>query len=95
VGKEVVLGIRPEDFHEEPVFMEASPNTVVNAHIEVSENLGHEMFLYLNGIGKNSMVARVDGRAGFKEGTNVKLALDMNKAHFFDQQTTLSILASN
>ncbi|MFE5322879.1 ABC transporter ATP-binding protein [Paenibacillus sp. NPDC056579] len=94
VGKEVIMGVRPEDFHEEPVFLEASPNTIVNAHIEVSENLGHEMFLYLNGIGKNSVVARVDGRAGFKEGTNVKLAIDMNKVHFFDQQTTLSILAN-
>ena len=40
IGKEVILGIRPEDIHEEPVFLEASPNTIVNAHIEVSENLG-------------------------------------------------------
>ncbi|TDF97010.1 ABC transporter ATP-binding protein [Paenibacillus piri] len=94
VGKEVILGIRPEDFHEEPVFLEASPNTVVNAHIEVAENLGHEMFLYLTGIGKNSVVARVDGRSGFKESMNVKLAIDMNKVHFFDQETTLSIFNS-
>jgi multiple sugar transport system ATP-binding protein len=92
VGKEVIMGVRPEDLHEEPVFLEASPNTVVNAHIEVAENLGHEMFLYLTGIGKNSIVARVDGRSGFKESMNVKLAIDMNKVHFFDQDTTLSIL---
>ena len=31
IGKEVILGIRPEDIHEEPVFLEASPNTIVNA----------------------------------------------------------------
>jgi multiple sugar transport system ATP-binding protein len=92
IGKEVIMGVRPEDFHEEPVFLEASPNTIVNAHIEVAENLGHEMFLYLTGIGKNSVVARVDGRAGFKESMNVKLAVDMNKVHFFDQESTLSIL---
>lgn len=94
LGKEVVMGIRPEDLHEEPVFLEASPNSVVNAHIEVAENLGHEMFLYLTGIGKNSVVARVDGRAGFKENTNVKLAVDMNKVHFFDKESTLSIFTS-
>jgi len=91
-GKEVVLGIRPEDIHDEPLFLEGSPNSVVNAHIEVSENLGHEMYLYINGVGPNTVTARVDGRAGFKEGTNVKLALDMNKAHFFDKETTVSIL---
>ncbi|UUZ82727.1 sn-glycerol-3-phosphate ABC transporter ATP-binding protein UgpC [Paenibacillus sp. P26] len=93
-GKEVVIGVRPEDFHEEAIFLEASPNTVVNAHIEVSENLGHEMFLYLNGLGTQSVVARVDGRAGMKEGTNVKLAIDMNKVHFFDKDTTASILVN-
>ena len=32
VGKEVILGVRPEDIHEEPVFMEASPNTVFNVN---------------------------------------------------------------
>ncbi|WP_019537098.1 ABC transporter ATP-binding protein [Paenibacillus ginsengihumi] len=93
-NKEVVLGVRPEDFHEEAIFLEASPNTIVNAHIEVAENLGHEMFLYLNGIGNQSVVARVDGRAGMKEGTNVKLAVDMNKVHFFDKETTESILVN-
>ncbi|TVY10321.1 ABC transporter ATP-binding protein [Paenibacillus cremeus] len=94
VGKEVVIGIRPEDFHEEAIFMEASPNTIVNAHIEVAENLGHEMFLYLTGLGNQSVVARVDGRSGMKEGTNVKLAVDMNKVHFFDKETTNSILVN-
>lgn len=91
-GKELVIGIRPEDLHETEAFIEKSPNSVVNAHIEVAENLGHEMYLYINGIGPNSIVARVDGRAGFKEGTTVKLALDMDKVHFFDKETTLSIL---
>ena len=62
--------------------------------LKLSENLGHEMYLYLNGIGVNTVIARVDGRAGVKEGTNVKLALDMNKIHFFDKETTLSILAN-
>lgn len=90
-GKEVVLGIRPEDIHEEPIFLEASPNSIVNAHIDVAENLGHEMYLYLNGLGSGSTIARVDGRATLKEGTNVKLAIDMNKIHLFDKETELSV----
>jgi multiple sugar transport system ATP-binding protein len=91
-GKDVIMGIRPEDFHEEPVFLEASPNSIVNASIEVSENLGHEMYLYLNGIGAGTVIARVDGRSTLKEGTTAKLAIDMNKVHFFDKESTASIL---
>jgi multiple sugar transport system ATP-binding protein len=93
LGKEVILGIRPEDIHDEPVFLEASPNTQVNANIEITENLGHEMYLYINGVGPSTIMARVDARSGFKEGTNVKLAFDMNKVHFFDKETSLSIFA--
>lgn len=91
IGKEVILGVRPEDIHEEPVFLEASPNSIINASIEVSENLGHEMYLYLNGLGKDNVIARVDGRSGLQEGQNVKLALDMNKVHVFDPETELNI----
>jgi multiple sugar transport system ATP-binding protein len=91
IGKEVILGIRPEDLHEEPVFLEASPNTIVNANIEVAENLGHEMYLYLNGIGTDTVIARVDGRSGLRDGASVKLALDMNKVHLFDKESELNI----
>jgi multiple sugar transport system ATP-binding protein len=94
IGREVIMGVRPEDFHEEPVFIEASPNSVVNATIEVSENLGHEMFLYLNGLGKENVIARVDGRSGLRENQNIKLAIDMNKIHVFDLETEENIFES-
>ncbi|RXZ78737.1 sn-glycerol-3-phosphate ABC transporter ATP-binding protein UgpC [Paenibacillaceae bacterium] len=91
VGKEVIVGVRPEDFHDEPVFLEASPNSVVTAHVEVAENLGHEKYLYLNGIGSDTVIARVDGRSSVKESQTVKLAIDMNKIHMFDVATELSV----
>ncbi|MFD2614032.1 ABC transporter ATP-binding protein [Paenibacillus gansuensis] len=91
IGKEVILGIRPEDLHEEAIFLEASPNSIVNAHIEVAENLGHEMLLSLVGLGSGTVTARVDGRSGLKEGNNVKLAIDMNKIHIFDKETELAL----
>ncbi|WP_127533464.1 ABC transporter ATP-binding protein [Paenibacillus kobensis] len=90
-NKEVILGVRPEDLHEEPVFLEASPDTIVTAHVDVAENLGHEMYLHLNGIGTQTVIARIDGRAGVMNGTNVKLALDMNKVHLFDKESELNI----
>ncbi|KJB84694.1 glycerol-3-phosphate ABC transporter ATP-binding protein [Paenibacillus sp. E194] len=91
VGKEVILGVRSEDIHEEPVFLEASPDSIFSAAIEVTENMGHEMFLYLTGVGKETVIARVDGRSNAKEGQNVKLAIDMNKIHIFDKDTELNL----
>ncbi|GAB2691238.1 ABC transporter ATP-binding protein [Paenibacillus thermoaerophilus] len=92
IGKEVVFGIRPEDIHDEPLFLEGSPDSIVNAHVELSENLGHEMYLYINGLGNQTVIARVDGRSGFKDGVNVKLAFDMNKIHIFDKETEKNVL---
>jgi multiple sugar transport system ATP-binding protein len=94
VGKELILGIRPDDLHDEPIFLESSPNSIITAHVEVIENLGHEMNLFLNGVGNDTVIARIDPRGGVKEGTNVRLAFDMNKVHFFDKTSTESILLS-
>jgi len=91
IGKEVIIGIRPEDLHDEPVFLEASPNSIVSAQAEVVENLGHEKNIYLAGLGTDTVIARVDGRSAIKEGVNVKLAIDMNKIHMFDTASELSI----
>lgn len=91
VGKEVIMGIRPEDIHEEPVFLEASPQTAFTANVYLTENLGHEMQLYLNGAGTDGLIARVDGRSNTREGDNVKLAIDMNKIHIFDKESELNV----
>ncbi|MGE8079627.1 ABC transporter ATP-binding protein [Peribacillus loiseleuriae] len=86
VGKEIILGIRPEDFHDEPLFIESSPETRINAHIEVAELMGAEFMLY-SSLGGQDFVARVDARTIVQAGDNLEMALDMNKAHFFDVET--------
>lgn len=89
-GKEVILGIRPEDIHDEPVFIESAPGDVINANIEVSELTGAELMLYSTLAGQD-FVARIDARNHIKAGEQVQLGLDMNKAHFFDIETELRI----
>ncbi|MHA0858358.1 ABC transporter ATP-binding protein [Paenibacillus sp. CMAA1364] len=93
IGKEVIMGVRPEDIHEEPVFLEASPNTIFTSNVDVTENLGHEMLLYLSGLGNDTVIARVDGRSTTRDGNTVRLAVDMNKVHIFDKETELNVLA--
>ncbi|MFB5269670.1 ABC transporter ATP-binding protein [Paenibacillus enshidis] len=94
-GKEVILGIRPEDIHEEPVFLEASPRTVFTSNVDVTENLGHEMLLYLSGAGSDTIIARVDGRSNTREGAPTKMAVDMNKVHIFDKESELNVLIAD
>ncbi len=86
VNKEIVLGIRPEDIHDELLFLEASQSTAFTTKIEVAELLGAESILYMK-LGDQDFAARVDARHTFSPGDEIKLALDMNKAHFFDSQT--------
>ncbi|MBD1383639.1 TOBE domain-containing protein, partial [Metabacillus arenae] len=86
VNKELILGIRPEDFHDEPVFIDSSRGTKVDATIEVAELMGAETMLYSQVAGQE-FVARVDSRTDIQPGQKLELALDMNKAHFFDQET--------
>jgi multiple sugar transport system ATP-binding protein len=90
VNKEVVLGIRPEDIHDEPVFIQSSQDTTVKATIEVSELMGAETMLYSNIAGIN-FVARVDSRTDIKPNQTIELAFDMNKSHFFDKNSELRI----
>ncbi|BDG34667.1 sn-glycerol-3-phosphate ABC transporter ATP-binding protein UgpC [Parageobacillus sp. VR-IP] len=94
VGKEVILGIRPEDIHDEPLFLESSPNTKITAHVEVAELLGAESMIYSN-INGQEFVARIDARTEIKPGHQLDLALDMNKAHFFDIETEKRIRPAN
>jgi multiple sugar transport system ATP-binding protein len=90
VGKNAILGVRPEDIHDEPVFIEASTGTKINAKIDVSELLGAETMLY-SSIDGQDFIARVDARSNIKPGDMIELAIDMNKTHFFDAETELRI----
>lgn len=85
-GKDLVLGIRPEDIHDEPLFLDHSPGTKVRALIEVAELMGSEIILYSNVNGQD-FIARVDARFNVEAGQTIDLAFDMNKVHFFDQET--------
>ena len=89
-GKTVVLGIRPEDVHDEQMFIEASPETVIEATIRVYEMLGAEVYLYFDYEGA-SMTARVDPRTTARTGDTVKFAFDAEKIHVFDKETEVTI----
>ncbi|GGB51425.1 sn-glycerol-3-phosphate ABC transporter ATP-binding protein UgpC [Virgibacillus dakarensis] len=89
-NKDIVLGIRPEDIHDEPVFIDATPDTKITATIDVAELMGAESYLYSK-VGEQDFIARVDSRSDINGGERIDLAFDMNKVHFFDPETELRI----
>ena len=86
VGKTVVLGIRPEDVHDDEMFISSSPDSVIEATIRVYELLGAEVYLYFD-IEQNNWTARVNPRTTARPGDTIKMALDLTKVHVFDKET--------
>ena len=86
VGKTVVLGIRPEDIHDEQLFIESSPESVIDARINIYEMLGAEVYLYFT-IDQFDITARVNARTTARPGDTVQFAFDLSKIHIFDKET--------
>ncbi|MFT9057827.1 MAG: ATP-binding cassette domain-containing protein, partial [Ethanoligenens sp.] len=91
VGKDVILGIRPEHLHDEGIFLSAAEQGIVDAHVDVTEMMGAETYLYLT-IAGQSVTARVSPRTPVKPGDDIQIALDVNKIHLFDKETEKVIL---
>jgi multiple sugar transport system ATP-binding protein len=93
LGKEVTLGIRPENIHDEEVFLANAPKSCIDVKVEVVELLGSETYLYLKTSGKSeNVIARVDPRTVSRAGDSIKVAFDTNHLHFFDKETEQTIL---
>lgn len=90
-GKTLTLGIRPEDIKASQLELEAYPESIVTSEVVVSELLGAESMLYSR-VGSTEFVSRVDARDFHKPGEKVRLAFNLNKAHFFDNDTNKAIV---
>ena len=101
-GKKITLGVRPEDIHQDQMFISNSPETVVKARIEVIEKLGAETQIYceLDHEGKESsvidnstqMIAKISSRAVVALKDIVDLAFDAHHIHLFDGETEATLL---
>lgn len=90
----VVIGIRAEDIHAEQMFIEASPETVLEGQVQLVERLGGESLIYLKTEGRaKPLIARVDARTTAREGERIKLAVDVNRIQFFDKRTGRNLAA--
>ena len=86
MGKEAVLGIRPEDLEDSNFVQNASKNNTITAKVEVTETMGSEIYLYID-IEGILITARVNPRSGCRSGEKATLYVDIDKIHIFDRKT--------
>jgi multiple sugar transport system ATP-binding protein len=77
-GREIVLGVRPEDL--QPAY---GGTATLNAVVEVIEPVGNEIFLNLRH-GKQALVSRVAPGQMPEPGSVVPLSMAAGRLHFFD-----------
>lgn len=87
IDKAVMIGIRPEDIHDEEMFINNFPDSVLEATVRVYELLGAEVFLYFNIEETLEITARVNPRTTARPDDTLKIAFDMSKLHMFDKET--------
>ena len=91
-GKEVVLGIRPEDIHVDGPVAKKYAKATTKVECDVVELLGHELIIYgyING---QRIVVKTSATHEIQVHDMVDFTFDMSKVHFFDPETTNRIVA--
>lgn len=90
VDKEVIMGIRPEDVHDEPRYLQEFADCTVKAKVEVTELMGSETFLYLD-VTSFPFTARVEPTSTARPGDTIDIVLENTKIHLFDKETEQTI----
>ncbi|NLD26124.1 MAG: sn-glycerol-3-phosphate ABC transporter ATP-binding protein UgpC [Acholeplasmataceae bacterium] len=81
IGKGIVLGIRPEDIHE---------NGDIPLKVKLNENLGQTTLVHGH-IKDKKLVCKFKRWANFKENDVIQIGFNPEKLHFFDKDTTMAI----
>ena len=90
-GRNLTFGIRPEHLEDLAlVSSEQQSNSVINASVDVVENLGNELLVYLTTNGK-TLQARLNPRSRVGVGSQVGLQVDTQNIHLFDADTEQAI----
>ncbi len=89
-GKEVVLGIRPEDIYSDGESIEKYADSTITSVVRVYELLGAEVCLHFDYAG-STITARVESDTPLRVDDKAKFAFDPEKIHVFDKDTEKTI----
>lgn len=85
-GKDVVVGIRPEDLEDNLFVHDKLVNAVIKANVEVTEPMGAEIYVYID-IDGVLVTARVNPKSAASVGKSIDMHVDLAKIHLFDKTT--------
>ena len=88
-GKEVIMGIRPEDVNDSAEANFAN-KAVIRGTVNVYELLGAEVCLYFD-VNGTQMTAKVSSATPIRANDTVDFALNADKIHVFDKETEVTI----
>ena len=86
VGRHVVLGIRPEHFHVQP--LPDGWSAPMSVRLNVIEPLGHEMDVYMSTTWHDHVVGRVEAQSGLQINSPTTLYVDRRRVHLFEPGET-------
>ncbi|MGN0817429.1 MAG: ABC transporter ATP-binding protein [Candidatus Coproplasma sp.] len=81
-GKEVILGVRPENIVR---------GGIIDFVVNNNENLGMNTLVHGKIGGKKTVVCKFAEWCNYKYGDEIKLGFDVERMHFFDKETTQAI----
>ena len=104
LGRDIVVGIRPEHLLDAGLLREADAASVVELPVRLREELGAEVYIHC-GIGSvahhgeaaqevtslATLVARMDEQSTLAEGQRARVQVDTSELHFFDPGTGQAI----
>jgi multiple sugar transport system ATP-binding protein len=85
-GKNLTFGLRPESFEDQSILPPEARGSAIDATVDVVENLGSELLVYLTSGGK-TILARLSPRSEARVGSNLRLHVDNEHLHLFDTDT--------
>ncbi len=86
--RKLTFGIRPVHLEDAAIVSaeHGEVESAIDASVDVVENLGNELQVYLTSGGRN-IVATLDPRSRIAAGNKVRLFVDSNQIHLFDTET--------
>jgi multiple sugar transport system ATP-binding protein len=88
IGKEVILGIRPDDLSTN---MTAEEKGSMTAEVSVVQPVGSQIYLDVK-IGDNNLIASVDAQTQVRPHTEIILKARLENLHFFDPENQKAVV---
>jgi multiple sugar transport system ATP-binding protein len=90
MGKEVIVGIRPDDTHDPEYAPPGISKALVEARVDLTELMGDAVYVYLV-TDNNILMGRYDPRTKATVGSTAGVVFDLDRMHLFDRKTEMAI----